>query len=256
MHAHVAMRLVIEGGFLPDDITPHPPLRAEQVGGGYQLVFDRKAEDWKELTIIGGLKSKTVDIVACKEGIGPVVCVSVKGTGNAFRNLTNRMEEAIGDCTNLHVMYPGLVYGFLHLLKGNRSGQAGVRDNDVSVLPDGQVVPAIVRYHDLLRELSGRKFVRNDFTRYEAVALIMVDGAPGSGGTIMPHFPPDDSPLLATRFFDTIYRVYDLRYPYMGLALRQARRVVWDPASPALVQIGEATGQEPETALGYCPRTA
>jgi len=254
MHAYIALRLVIEGGFLPDEITPHPPLRCEHAGGDCRLAFDQEAEDSKELTIIGGLKSKTVDVVVCKEGIGPVMCVSVKGTGNAFRNLTNRMEEAIGDCTNLHVMYPGLVYGFLHLLKANRSGQPGIRDNDVSVLPDEQVAPSIARYHDLLRELAGRRFVRNDFTRYEAVALMLVESASGRTGAVFPSFPPSDSPLMPATFFDTLYRVYDLRYPYMGIMIRQARRVVWDPASPAFCAIREATGKDLETALGYTPR--
>ena len=174
MHAHVAMRLVIEGGFMPDEITPHPPIRCERAGQGRRLVFDESAATNEELTIIGGLKSKTVDVVACKEGVGPVLCVSVKGTGNAFRNLTNRMEEAIGDCTNLHVMYPGIVYGFLHLLKANRDGQPGVAKNDVCLQPDGTPVPSVVRYHDLLCDLAGRKFIRNDLTRYEAVALMLV----------------------------------------------------------------------------------
>ena len=44
--------------------------------------------------MLGGLKTKDVDVVVSKPGIGPCVAVSIKGTLNAFRNLTNRMEEA------------------------------------------------------------------------------------------------------------------------------------------------------------------
>ena len=40
-----------------------------------------------------------------------------KEQSEGLRNLTNRMEEAIGDCTNLHISYPNLVYGFLHIMK-------------------------------------------------------------------------------------------------------------------------------------------
>ena len=105
IHKYVSIRLVLEGGFRPDEITPHPPLKVETRNGRHHLRFDPKAEDAREHTVLGGLKSKRVDIVVCKEGVGPLVAVSVKGTGNAFRNLTNRMEEAIGDSTNVHAYH-------------------------------------------------------------------------------------------------------------------------------------------------------
>jgi hypothetical protein len=255
MHAHVAMRLVIEGGFYPEDLTPHPPLRSRKVRGGiHALEFDPEAETTKERTIIGGLKGKRVDVVACKEGIGPVLCVSLKGTGNAFRNLTNRMEEAIGDCTNVHIMYPGLVYGFMHLLKANREGQAGIGRNDVCVQPDGKVVSSVQRYHDLLCELAGRRFVRNDFTRYEAVAVLLVESGAENAGAIFAGYPPPGSPLQPAHFFRTLYSTYDLRYPYVGATVKRAERTAWDERSPAFEAIREATGVELEEALGYAPR--
>ena len=80
----------------------------------------RSAGSRGERTILGGLKTKDVDVVVAKHGIGPVMAVSMKGTLNAFRNLTNRMEEAVGDCTNLHISYPALVYGFLQVMRANR----------------------------------------------------------------------------------------------------------------------------------------
>src|SRR5438034_703918 len=104
LHQYLTVRLVLEGGFDPGEITPHPPLRVESKGLRKVLSFAPDAEDSREQTLLGGLKSKAVDVVVTKEGIGPVLAISVKGTGNAFRNLTNRMEEAIGDSTNLHIM--------------------------------------------------------------------------------------------------------------------------------------------------------
>ncbi|MCK4374885.1 MAG: hypothetical protein KAX19_06125, partial [Candidatus Brocadiae bacterium] len=113
MHRHVALRLVMEGGFVPDEVTPHPPLRARCASGNWTLEYDSSAQTVGELTVFGGMKTKQIDVVVTKEGVGPVVAVSLKGTLKAYRNLVNRMEEAIGDSTNIHVMYPGLVYGFL-----------------------------------------------------------------------------------------------------------------------------------------------
>lgn len=55
-----------------------------------------------------------------KDGIGPCIAVSMKGSLNAFRDLTNRLEEAVGDCTNIHIAYPALVYGFMHVGHANR----------------------------------------------------------------------------------------------------------------------------------------
>ena len=33
LHQYLTVRLVLEGGFDPDEITPHPPLRVETKGG-------------------------------------------------------------------------------------------------------------------------------------------------------------------------------------------------------------------------------
>ena len=254
VHAYVALRLVIEGGFLPDEITPHPPLRCESKGRRHRLVLDESAETRSELTLAGGLKSKDVDVVVCKEGMGPVLCVSVKGTGKAFRNLTNRMEEAIGDCTNLHVMYPGIVYGFLHLLRANREGQAGIEKSDVCVSADGEPIAAVHRYHDLLADLTGRRFVRNDLTRYEAIGLLLVESRRENAGEPLPNYPLAESPLRYATFFDTLYRTYDLRYPFRNPKIRNAERVVWDPASPLFDDTREAVGSDLTATLGYTPR--
>jgi hypothetical protein len=122
LHWYVACRLVLEGGFDPDHIRPRPPfiIRASKRYGLPFLQFDAATATGGEAAILGGLKTKNVDVVVTRPGIGPVLAVSCKGTTGAFRNLTNRMEELIGDCTNLHISYPALVLGYLHLLRANR----------------------------------------------------------------------------------------------------------------------------------------
>jgi hypothetical protein len=249
LHRYISMRLVLEGGFRPEEITPHPPIKLQSRSGRHLLQFDQAAEDDRERTVLGGLKSKAVDIVVCKNGVGPVLAVSVKGTGNAFRNLTNRMEEAIGDSTNVHIMYPGLVYGFLHFLKANRSGEAGVAQNDVSITAEGEPVQSVHRYHEVLLGLAGRRLVRDDYTKYEAVALSLVESTGGAKGTLCRGFPPPDSPLALHRFFNTLFAIYDLRFPYIGTSISSLRRLEWNERSLALASMAEG-GVD----LDYSPR--
>lgn len=252
LHQYIAVRLVIEGGFHPDEITPHPPLVVETRAGRNRLLFDQRAQRENEQTVLGGLKSKDIDVVVAKPGIGPVAAISVKGTGGAFRNLTNRMEEAIGDSTNLHIMYPGLVYAFLHVVKAHRAGAPRLAPNDIAVDEKGDVVQAIRRYHDVLVGLAGRRFVRDDFTRYEAVCLALVNAEPATAGSLFGNFPAVDSPLNLSGFFDTIYSTYDLRFPYLAASVASLKRLVWHESSPAL----SCLGSEPEmhSRLGYLPR--
>ncbi len=234
LHWYVACRLVVEGGFHPDEITPRPPLTVTNRGRRRLLSFDAGCGGTGERAVLGGLKTKNVDVVVTKDGIGPVIAVSMKGTLNAFRNLTNRMEEAVGDCTNLHLAYPALVYGFLHVLRANRAGP-NVPDADVAIWQDGTVASSIMRYHDVLVRLTGRADIRDDPSRYEAVSMPLVIPDPPSVGEVVATFPPQDSPLMLAHFFDTIYRQYDLRFIFAAMKLESVtRRHFWDPESPAL----------------------
>lgn len=129
-----------------------------------------------ERTLLGGLKTKDVDVVIIKNGLGPVMAVSCKGAIGALRNLTNRMEEAVGDCTNLHITYPAMVTGFLFALRAHRhdalvAGTAAqpaitqgraIGQNDIAILKSGEPVEAIIRFHNALRELTGRRGIRDD----------------------------------------------------------------------------------------------
>ena len=92
LHWYVACRLVVEGGFDPDEIVPRPPFRVTWKAKRLVLVHDPSVAGGGERTVYGGLKTKSVDVVVTKEGIGPVLAVSCKGAIGPFRNLTNRME--------------------------------------------------------------------------------------------------------------------------------------------------------------------
>lgn len=248
LHWYVASRLVIEGGFHPDEIVPRPPFTVDRPRLDRNILQHvPEAGGSGERTVLGGLKTKDVDVVVTKDGIGPCIAVSMKGALKAFRNLTNRMEEAVADCTNLHITYPALVYGFWSVIRANRAGVIpsnspllGMRTGridqaDVALLENGRPAEAVLRYHQALANLSGRDGIRDDPSRYEAVAITLADAEEGRLGEVAPSYPDQDSPLLLDQFFSKIYREYDLRFVYQAPALvRVTRRLVWDPESPAL----------------------
>ena len=236
LHWYVACRLVLEGGFLPDEVSPRPPFEVRRVGKRFLLAYLPDSGGGDERTVLGGLKTKNIDVVVAKDGVGPVVAISMKGTLNAFRNLTNRMEEAVGDCTNMHIAYPALVYGFLHVLRGNREGDSE-SPNDVAINDTG-VSDSILRYHDVMARLAGRNDVRDVTTKYEAVSIAVVDTRLGRIGVLVPEFPPAKSPLEFSLFFDQLYQQYDLRFVYAApLLAKTTRRIAWDPDSPALAEL-------------------
>ena len=251
LHWHIACRLVIEGGFRPEHLTPKPPFIVETTGAGgnrrHRLIYDEAAAQAGEQIILGGLKTKNVDVVVSTRELGPCLAISVKGTVGAFRNLTNRMEEAVGDCTNLHISYPTLVYGFLHVIKANRQEETP-SINDVAVLSNGSVTDNIMRYHDTIARLTNRADVRNEASRYEAVALALVHTSAANRGELLINYPPPDSLLRFEKFFPTLYRMYDLRFVYTAPALKPiTERLAWLPDSPAL-SIPAASGLNPRVA--------
>jgi hypothetical protein len=249
LHWHIACRLVIEGGFHPEKITPTPPFRVETAGSGsnrrHHLIYDEAAAQPGEQIILGGLKTKNVDVVVSTKELGPCLAVSVKGSLNAFRNLTNRMEEAVGDCTNLHISYPTLVYGFLHIIKANREGEV-TSPNDIAVFADDSVADTVTRYHDTMARLTNRIDVRNEASRYEAVALALVNTITPNRGELLTTYPLPDDSLSFNKFLPSLYRAYDLRFVYSAPALKSVtQRLVWAADSPVL--------SHPAT-LGLSPR--
>lgn len=256
LHWYVACRLVLEGGFDPDDVKPRPPfiIEVRRRKGNPVLSFDPSRAGSGEATVLGGLKTKNVDVVVTRKGIGPVLAVSCKGTTVAFRNLTNRMEELIGDCTNLHISYPALVLGYLHVLRANREigevlGEVAELEgeekrgnkprtltaNDIAFEDDGSPVAEIVRFNNALERLAGRSGIRDDLTRYESMALALVETAAGRLGELFTDYPGDSSVLNPRRFFEVLYAQYDERFVYGApLLAPTTRRLAWASESPAL----------------------
>jgi hypothetical protein len=253
LHWYVASRLVLEGGLNPDDITPRPPFRVERRSGQPpRLHLDPKLAGGGERTILGGLKTKNVDVVVTKDGIGPVLAVSCKGVTGAFRNLTNRMEETIGECTNLHITYPALVLGYLVLLRANRQIDSLLEEaaaaegdphkqlgaNDIAMAQGGEPVASIMRFHNALRELVGRRGIRNDVSRYEAIGFGLVEMEPSAMGSLLADYPEVNSVLRMERFFETLYLRYDERFVTSAPDLASTtRRLTWAADSPALQDI-------------------
>jgi hypothetical protein len=58
LHYYVASRLVVEGGFHPSEITPHPPFRVTERAGAKLLEHDPASGGSGERTVLGGLETK------------------------------------------------------------------------------------------------------------------------------------------------------------------------------------------------------
>lgn len=259
LHRHFAMRLVIEGGFLPTEITPSPPLEYKPQRREKLLLLNEAVGSKSERTVIGGVKTKQIDVVVTKPSLGPVLALSFKGTQNAFRNLTNRMEEAVGDCTNIHLRYPSLVYGFYHVILANSADQIGavrfVRDkNDVSVGSGGLVVPQVLRYIRAIEALSDRSSQWADPSGYEAVAIHMAESHPSRIGQSFAWNREANSPLYRKPFLEKLLKIYDFRYPFMAESIPETRRVEWSPQSPFFEHIEQERRKPLEEALGYSAR--
>ena len=250
LHKYVALRLVLEGGFPPEDIMPRPPIRMSCVGTQKNpkniLEFDAAEETNEEVKVLGGLRPKDVDVVVHKALIGPVVAVSVKGLRNALRNLTNRMEEAPGDCTNIHMSYPNLVYTYLFLLRANSPGavtpdnahiftpdQNGMIKSDDISFKHNKPVPKAHHFATALSRLSGRFDIRDDISKYEAVSINMVE--PGGSGPPKVLKSPFAQPNIysISDMFDMIYKTFDRRYVFVSdVYERRLERKIWASDSP------------------------
>lgn len=287
LHWYIACRLVLEGGFHPDEITPRPPFEVERKGRRLMLSYNPNAAGGGERTVLGGLKTKNVDVVVTKKELGPVMAVSCKGVTKAYRNLTNRMEETVGECTNLHITYPAMVLGYFAVLRANRTVQDVkeapdivdnegddpeqeeeqlppeetdtpeelIKSNDIAVLESGDVVDGIIRFHAALREMTLRRGIRNDISRYEAIALGLIEPKGDRAGTVFPLFPPVDSSLRIETFFQTLYQRYEERFVYGApLFAKQGitPRLKWAATSPVFAR----SGSEPEIwpRLNFVPR--
>lgn len=296
LHWYIACRLVLEGGFPPSDITPRPPFKVEtKTRKGKQrqiLIYDPASAVPGEQVVLGGLKTKNVDVVVNRYPVGPVLAVSCKGVTKAFRNLTNRMEETIGECTNLHITYPAMVIGYFAVLRANKTLEdvekapdldddeaanepdgedegsvepealspridEKLKANDIAIQDDGSVVEGIRRFHQALRDMTGRKGIRDEISRYEAMTMALIKPQGVDAGGVLPQFPPDGSPLLLKDFFQTLYQRYEERFVYGAPSLAErgyTTRLQWDPESPVFVRNAEGASAWP--VLDFEPRIA
>jgi hypothetical protein len=104
-----------------------------------------------------------------------------------------------------------------------------------------------------LRELTGRRGIRDDVSRYEAVALVLVDPSGPNAGQVLQTYPTIDSPLRFENFFEALYLRYDERYVYSAPDLKNVtRRREWAPNSPVFDKNLAATF--PVGVLDYQPR--
>src|SRR5207249_3313534 len=79
-----------------------------------------------------------------------------------------------------------------------------------------------------------RRGIRDDVSRYEAVALALVEAGTADAGSVLAQFPPHDSPTRIEQFFQTLYLRYDERFVYGAPELKSlTRRLEWAPSSPA-----------------------
>jgi hypothetical protein len=227
VHAYCATRLVLEGGFRPEWTLPRPGFSSEKVSNSdYKLRISPEAEDISEHRVLGGIKYKDVDVTVLVPGLGPALAISGKSTGNAFRNLTNRMEEALGECTNVHLMYPGLIFGFLHLIKFAKQREVA-NLQDASFDSNDEPLPAIRRYHDVMLALGGRRTITDPGMRYEAVGLLIYRST-STGPVIWQGYPPTSSPAHFLKFFQELYDLYDVRFAYPDPDGPNIRKV-WHP---------------------------
>ena len=160
------------------------------------------------------------------------------------------MEETIGECTNLHITYPALALGYLVLIRANRTAETVLEQigeatetgeparelaaNDIAMSKGGEPIAGIMRFHNALRELLGRRGIRNDVSRYEAIGLGMVEMDASNRGELLDNYPVEESPLRIERFFDTLYLRYDERFVTSAPDLSTiTRRLEWAVDSPA-----------------------
>jgi hypothetical protein len=133
-------------------------------------------------------------------------------------------------------MYPGLVYGFVHFLRATDTTDHTLKPNDILLNKNGDVLSSVKDYARILEGLSGRLLVRNDYSRYESVALALLSvNAMDEKSPLYRQFPGSTSPLSIDAFFTSLYRVYDLRFSYTDPGVKHLARVTWHQDSSALV---------------------
>jgi hypothetical protein len=128
-----------------------------------------------------------------------------------------------------------------------------MKANDIAILEDGSVVEGIVRFHAALREMTSRRGLRDEISRYEAMTMALIEPRSPNAGAVVADFPPKDSPLHLSEFFRTLYQRYEERFVY-GAPLLADRgvttRLEWDPQSPVFSREGSESKKWPQLDFG------
>jgi hypothetical protein len=174
---------------------------------------------------VGAYLRKNVDIVAIHRTAGPTLAVSIKSlTKGVGKNLTNRVEEYVGEATNLHTRYPMLVFGFLILLE-LRTKPRTAKDPDITFLLEKggpKPNPLALRLLDRVRTFGGRRLLADPPGAYEATSAIFArnwttdDSGLGPGPpTIFSALPEPSSDVAIQQFFLQLSEVYQERNPML-----------------------------------------
>jgi hypothetical protein len=176
-------------------------------------------------TVIGAYLPKTVDVVALHPTAGPTLAISVKSlTRGVTKNLTNRVEEYVGEATNLHTRYPMLVFGFLLVLEIRTVARTPSDPDIMFDERDGELVPRplAVRVMERVRTFGDRRLLTDPVGSYEATTTLFAINwtAPDSGlGPGPVSFsttqPPRWSDLSIQRFFLRLSEIYQERNPML-----------------------------------------
>jgi hypothetical protein len=106
-------------------------------------------------------RSKNFDVCWPLTGT-PLILISVKSMQNAYRNLTNRIEEAFGDSAVLRLYKSNAVFGFFFFMVNGRVA-AGQAEQGVSLRTTG--AKGVAPYLELIEE-GGDFFDLTDVDRY------------------------------------------------------------------------------------------
>ena len=113
----------------------------------------------------------------------------------------------------------------------------------------------IKRFHAALCEMTLRRGVRDEISRYEAMSLALIEPKGAQPGTVFPDFPPEGSPLRIEAFFKTLYQRYEERFVLGAPLLASSgitRRNFWDPNSPVFTRSEFGAADWPQ--LDFIPR--
>jgi hypothetical protein len=175
--------------------------------------------------ISGAFFDKSVDLVAFHKTAGPTLAVSVKSLAKGVgKNLTNRVEEYVGEATNLHTRYPMLVFGFLILLEA-RSIPRNATDSDITFenTPTPSDLSATgLRVIERIRAFGNRRSPTDPVGAYEATSAMFVTNwtsensgfGPGSP-RIQEKEPAAWDRLAVQNFFLQLSELYQARNPML-----------------------------------------